>query len=169
LSTPIIPDSPSQPPRPKGRTLTHHVRGGRYWTRKDPSGGQYCKQFCIQRYKLADTVVYDSKNRQQYSEAAKGHLESTRDQASLLDSPKNQLVGAAKTFYRLGRASFSTALGALSLRITVSSLLRGVHIECKSMGELLEGEDAIVTAARNVKQYLETAATFDGREEILEF
>jgi hypothetical protein len=123
----------------------------------------------IQRYKLADTVVYDSKNRQQYSEAAKGHLESTREQASLLDTPKNQLVGAAKTFYRLGRASLSTALAALSLRITVSSLLKGVHIECKSMGELLEGEDAIVTAARNVKQYLETAATFDGREEILEF
>jgi hypothetical protein len=123
----------------------------------------------IQRYKLADTVVYDSKNRQQYSEAAKGHLESTREQASLLDTPKNQLVGAAKTFYRLGRASFSTALAALSLRITVSSLLRGVHIECESMGELLEGEDAIITAARNVKQYLETAATFDGREEILEF
>ena len=31
---------------PKGRTLTQHVRGGRNWTRKSPSGGQYCKRFC---------------------------------------------------------------------------------------------------------------------------
>src|SRR5450759_985532 len=30
---------------PKGRTLTQHITGGRNWTRKPPSGGQYCKRF----------------------------------------------------------------------------------------------------------------------------
>jgi hypothetical protein len=36
------------------------------------------------------------------------------------------------------------------------------------MDELLGAENAIVEAARNLKAYLQTAATFDGREEIIE-
>jgi hypothetical protein len=70
--------------------------------------------------------------------------------------------------YRLGRASVSAAMAALSLRITVDSLIRGVHVECNSMDELLAAEKAIREAASNLKAYLDTAATFDGREEVIE-
>jgi hypothetical protein len=79
-----------------------------------------------------------------------------------------QLLGAGKTLYRLARAGVSATAAALSLRITVSSLISGVHVECQSMSELLEAETAILEAGQNLRRYLETAATFDGREEIIE-
>jgi hypothetical protein len=53
--------------------------------------------------------------------------------------------------------------------VTVYSLMKGVHVECKSMIELLGAEEAIADAGKNLRTYLDTAATFDGREEILEF
>jgi hypothetical protein len=46
--------------------------------------------------------------------------------------------------------------------------MKGVHIECKSMDELLGAEHAIVEAAQNLKAHLQTAVTFDGREAIIE-
>jgi hypothetical protein len=122
----------------------------------------------IRKYQLQKTIVYDSKSRQRYEEAARVHLESAREQPALAAAPEAHFMGVAKTFYRLTRATVSATSAALALRITIMSLLKGIHIECKSMNELLEGESAIVTAARNLKIYLETAATFDGREEILE-
>ena len=122
----------------------------------------------ITKYKLGDALVYDSADRERYTESANAHVESTRDNPSLLASPKDQLLGVGKTLYRLGRASVSAARAGLSLRVTIWSLLAGVHVECKSMQELLEAENAIVSAAQNLKSYLETATTFDGREEIIE-
>src|SRR5258707_7704932 len=40
------PHKPSRPIGPKGRMLTQHVRRGRNWMRKCPSGGHYCARFC---------------------------------------------------------------------------------------------------------------------------
>jgi hypothetical protein len=122
----------------------------------------------IRKYRLSGHIVYDSKNREKYRETTKAHLESTRDQPSLFTDAKTQFLGAGKTLYRLGRASVSATMAALSLHITIDGLIRGVHVECKSMEELLEAEDAIVQAGRNLKAYLETAITFDGREEVIE-
>jgi hypothetical protein len=47
--------------------------------------------------------------------------------------------------------------------------MKGVHVECKSMAELLGAEQAIVEAGEKLRVYLDTAATFDGREEVHEF
>ena len=58
---------------------------------------------------------------------------------------------------------------ALSLRVTVDGLMGGQHIECKDLDELLGAEAAILDACKNLKAYLETALTFDGREEVVEF
>lgn len=98
----------------------------------------------------------------------KGHLEMTKEGTPFSASATAHLLGAGKTLWRLGRASVSATMAALSLRITIDSLIRGVHVECKSMNELLEAENAIREAAANLKAYLETAATFDGREEVIE-
>jgi hypothetical protein len=122
----------------------------------------------IKQYRLGSFVVYDSKAREKYREATSEHLEMTRGHAPLSAGATAQFLGLGKTLYRLGRASVSATMTALSLRITVDSLIHGVHVECKSMDELLEAEAAIRDAARNLKSYLETAVTFDGREEIIE-
>ena len=58
---------------------------------------------------------------------------------------------------------------ALSLRVTVDCLMTGQHVECKDLDELLGAEAAILDACKNLKAYLETAVTFDGREEVVEF
>jgi hypothetical protein len=122
----------------------------------------------VKRYRLGGFVVYDSKAREKYREATSEHLEMTRDHAPLSAGATAQVLGLWKSLYRLGRASVSAAMTALSLRITVDSLIQGVHVECKSMDELLAAENAIREAANNLKGYLETAVTFDGREEIIE-
>jgi len=123
----------------------------------------------VRKYRLGDDVIYESSSRQRHKEATLAHLEMTKGGPGFTDSTKNQLLGAGSTLYRLARASVSATAAALSLRITVISLMSGVHIECKSMGELLAAENAIVEAAQNLRSYLDTAATFDGREEIIEF
>jgi hypothetical protein len=122
----------------------------------------------IKKYRLGSFVVYDSQARERHREATKEHLETTREHPPLSGGMTSQLLGLGKTFYRLGRASVSATMAALSLRITIESLIRGVHVECDSMDELLEAERAIKEAATNLKGYLEEAATFDGREEIVE-
>lgn len=122
----------------------------------------------IKKYKLGEAIVYDSEDRQRYSEAAQAHAEASHDNTSMFAPVGQQALGVGKTLYKLGRAGVSAAMAGLALRVTVDSLLAGVHIECKSMQELLEAEKAVITGAHNLKSYLQTAVTFDGREEILE-
>lgn len=111
----------------------------------------------VKRYRLGGLAVYDSRTRAKHTDAVMAQLEMAREQAS-----------AGKTFLRLGRASLNATMAAFALRITVDRLISGVHIECKSMDEMLGAENAILEAGRNLKAYMETARTFDGREEIIE-
>src|SRR5262249_32789736 len=99
----------------------------------------------------------------------KGHLEMTKGGPSFGDSAGTQFLVAGKTFYRLALAGVGAAMAGLSLRITVSSLMKGHHVECQSLNELLGAERAIVEAVQSLREYLNVAATFDGREDILEF
>jgi hypothetical protein len=123
----------------------------------------------VSKYRLGELVIYDSANREKYGESMQAHLESTRDQPGFREGASSQLLGVGKTFYRLARAGASAAMASLKLRVTVASLMGGVHVECKSMDELLGAEKAIVEAAENLRAYLDTAETFDGRETVLEF
>ncbi|KRQ15333.1 hypothetical protein AOQ71_10055 [Bradyrhizobium manausense] len=123
----------------------------------------------IKKYGLGNRVVYESQSRERHKEATREHLESTRDHPSWSAGSNAQLLGTGKTFYRLARAAVSATMAALSLRITVDGLIRGVHVECESMDELIGAEQAVREAATNLKGYLEEAATFNGREEIVEF
>ena len=122
----------------------------------------------VEKYHLGDAVIYESTSRERHRNSMIAHAESTRDQPGLLDSPNAQLLGFGKTLFRLARAGASATAAALSLRVTVYGLMRGVHIECKNMNELLGAENAIVQAAQNLKAHLQTAVTFDGREEIID-
>jgi hypothetical protein len=123
----------------------------------------------IEKYRLGDLVIYDSTGRKKHGESLEQHLESTKENPSLTDPAGTQLLGVGKTLYRFARAGVSATMASLSLRVTVYSLMKGVHVECKSMIELLGAEEAIVDAGKNLRTYLDTAATFDGREEIIEF
>ena len=112
----------------------------------------------VQKYALGKMVVYDSDARKKHQESAYGHF----DEAT---AP----VGAGRSLWKNARGIASAAMMALSLRVTVDSLINGQQIECKDLDELLGAEAAILDACKNLKAYLETAVTFDGREEVVEF
>ena len=57
----------------------------------------------------------------------------------------------------------------MSLSISIASLAKGHHVECKDLEELLEAEAAVRTACKNVTQYLEAAQTFNGSETVIEY
>lgn len=107
------------------------------------------EQQLIGKYRLQKEVLYSSTDAQRHSEAT--------------------LEALAQPGWRgLAKAAWSSARMALSLVCTVETLVKGQHIECKNVGELIAAEGAIVEAAQTLKAYLETAVTFDGREELIE-
>ena len=93
----------------------------------------------INNYNLGGEIIYDSKASQEMLQ--KGATSSSN------------LVGFGYL-----------ALSKLALRITIASLQQGHTIEAKDLHELSESEAAIIDACKGLKQYLEAAASFDGRE-----
>ena len=121
----------------------------------------------IENYKLGNRVIYESANREKYRAKALQNVENTREQPGLFASPGAQAWGLAKTLGRVGAAAVNATVAALSLRITVNSLMQGHHVESNDMGEILEAENALREAKENLEATLETAQSFDGREEVV--
>ena len=121
----------------------------------------------IAQHNVGSRLIYESVARQKHAERTKEHLEGSRSNASFFAPPSAQAMGAAKTFWKLGRAAVSAVRASLSLRVTVDSLLAGVHVACKSLDELLEAEEAFRQAKENLEGFIATAQTFDGREEVV--
>jgi hypothetical protein len=110
----------------------------------------------IDKHKLSARVIYESEARQRHAATTRGHLEETRPAVSF-----------GRVLSLVAKASVSRVLAALALQITVSSLMAGVHVECKSMDELLEAEGAIRAAKGNLEGYIAEILKFDGTEEIV--
>jgi hypothetical protein len=123
---------------------------------------------CIQKYGLARQIVYDSAARRHHQEAIERHLTHSHNDTALLAPASDQAKGIAKTFWHIGRAAVSSARASLALRVTVRSLLSGVHIESPELSEILQAESEIREAAESIKSYVETAESFNGSEELIE-
>jgi len=123
----------------------------------------------VEKYRLGDMMIYSSTARDRHKEAIKAHLEGTKGHPVYTLSVKDQFIGVLKTFFSLGMAGAHAAMAAYHLKITVYKLMRGVHVRCKDMNEVLVAKKAIVEAGENLRAYLDVAQTFDGTEEILEF
>ena len=111
----------------------------------------------IRKYKLGSQVIYNSR-------AAKKHLDVVQSQMDRTRTNRGSDVAAG-----LAHGVFSLAMAKMSLNISIASLGRGHHIECKDLDELLEAEDAVRTACKNLTRYLDVAATFDGSEMVIEY
>ena len=106
----------------------------------------------VRRYGLGKLVVYNSA-------AAEKHREQL---SRALDDMERREGG-------IFRARLHAAMIRLSLQVTIDSLTRGQHIECKDLDELLGAEDAIKEACESARAYIKVAKTFDGREEVIDF
>ena len=67
------------------------------------------------------------------------------------------------------RGVASLALAKMNLNISIASLGRGHHIECKDLPELLDAEKTLMEACRSLKQFLEAAVTFNGSIIVVDF
>jgi len=63
-------------------------------------------------------------------------------------------------------AVFSFLFGFLFIRITIAKLVRGAIIESKDLVLILQAKSAIEETANYLKEYIATADTFDGSDEI---
>ena len=101
----------------------------------------------IKKYKLGGTIIYRSEaNEKKAAEAA-----------AKLDS--------GHVFSGLATAVMSRN----KMHITIESIAKGHRIEANDLDELLAAEGQIKGVCHNLKNYIETAKTFDGREEVVEF
>jgi hypothetical protein len=126
------------------------------------------------KYRLGRVIAFDSLRRQRQNELARMHLQLA---ASVKSEPKDkrplaQLWGALKTIFffvfYLIRALFSFLFGFLFIRVTIAKLVRGTVIQSKDLVLILQAKDAIEQSTTYLKEYLTTANTFDGRDEIYE-
>ncbi len=115
------------------------------------------EQSNISKYKLGGEAIYNSQASRKHLDNADAHLGRT------------QVGGVGERAAGLARGVMSLAMAKMNLNITIASLGRGQHIECKDLEELLEAEDTVRTACKNVTRFLEAAATFDGSETVIEY
>ena len=121
----------------------------------------------IEKHKLGKKVIYESDARQRHAANARDRLDDSRTDTPFFASPSAQATGFGRSLWQLTKASVNIVRASLALQVTVSSLMAGVHVECKSMDELLEAEDAIRAAKRNLEGYIGEIVKFDGTEEIV--
>jgi hypothetical protein len=116
-------------------------------------------QGLVSKYGLGDLVVYDSKARQARNQQAQGNY---------LEAYVTSYSSVARMGLSALKGMAASAMATLTLRVTVNSLMRGQHIAAKDLDELIGAEAAIIEACNSLKAYLETALSFDGREELVE-
>jgi hypothetical protein len=104
----------------------------------------------INKYKLGADLVYSSEASKRHNANASTHLTSG-------------------TGGGLAKGIVSMALASMNLTITIASLQQGHHIECKDMNEVLEAENTLREACKNLTSWLDAAKTFDGREIVVEY
>jgi hypothetical protein len=108
------------------------------------------EQANINKYRMGGEIVYASPTAQQHAANVNAHLDT----------------GGWKG---LAKGAFSAALAAAALRVSVGSLGSGHHIECKNMEELLDAEDTLRAACKNLTRWLEIADTFNGSELVISY
>jgi len=111
----------------------------------------------ISKYRLGKQVIYNS-------QAARKHWDNADAQ---LDRAQQGSTG--QRFVGLAKGVAALALAKLHLNISIDSLGRGHHIECKDLDELMEAEEAVMTACRSLKAYLALASTFNGSIVLIDF
>jgi hypothetical protein len=127
------------------------------------------EQHSVTRYKLQNQIIYTSEGARR---AAEGRAESAAYAKASTISIGSVDAFLTSTTSKLGHGLKAAAFGAVSamrLTITVASLQRGQHIECKSLDELMGAEEAIMEACQNLKGYLQAASAFDGSEVLIDF
>lgn len=118
----------------------------------------------IKKYDMGHQIIYSS-------EAAKKHQENAALHGQAASVMFDVVTGAGLGRVLMGglKSVASGAMAMFSLNISIDSLQNGQHIECKDLIEVMAAEQALKEACENLKAFIDTAATFDGREQLWGF
>lgn len=128
----------------------------------------------VRKYWLGRVVAFDSLRRRRQNELARMHLQlaATVKGETKGKTPLSQFLTMLKVLFLfvfyLFRALFSFLFGFLFIRVTIAKLVRGTLIESKDLVLVLQAKQAVEDSTKYLKEYLTTANTFNGREEMFD-
>jgi hypothetical protein len=126
----------------------------------------------VRRYWLGRVIAFDSLRRERQNELARMHLQLA---ASVRTEAKEKTVASRLwaivayvilVIFYLFRALISFLFGFLFIRVNIAKLARGTTVESKDLVLILQAKEAIEETAVHLKEYLATAQTFDGSDEV---
>jgi hypothetical protein len=128
----------------------------------------------VRKYWLGRVVAFDSLRRERQNQLAKMHMQlaaSAKSEAHDKKSFWSRRWATIRTFLRrlfwIFAALFRFLFSFLFIRVNIAKLVRGTIIESKDLTLILQAKEAIEETAAYLKEYLATANTFDGRDEIV--
>jgi hypothetical protein len=122
------------------------------------------EQANVTRYKLGNQLIYSSEAAKRHANASLSRHAVAREAGNYAIEAQDRRTGGliAKSIGNFVMGLFHGVAASLALNITIDSLQRGQHIECKDLNEVRDAENALRQACLTLKDYLETAATFNG-------
>jgi len=129
----------------------------------------------VRRYWLGRVVAFDSLRRERQNQLAVMHMQlaakaksEAHDKKSFWSRRWATLRSFLTKLFWIFIAVINLFLGLFFVRVTIAKLVRGKLVESKDLTLILQAKDAIEDSSKYLKEYLTTAATFDGREEMFE-
>jgi hypothetical protein len=128
----------------------------------------------VRKYWLGRVVAFDSLRRERQNQLAQMHMQLAASATSEAHDKKSfwsRRWATVRTFLRrlfwIFAALFRFLFSFLFIRVNIAKLVRGTIIESKDLTLILQAKEAIEETATYLKEYLTTANTFDGRDEIV--
>jgi hypothetical protein len=128
----------------------------------------------VRKYWLGRVVAFDSLRRQRQNELVGMHLQlAAKAKSDPHDKKKfwSRRWATLRSFVRklfwVIIAFVNFILSFFFIRVTIAKLVRGTIVESKDLTLILQAKEAIEESAIYLKEYLDTANTFDGRDEVV--
>ena len=128
----------------------------------------------LQKYALADVVVYDSNARVQYAADATEHFEAASIPATTSWNPSAAELASAfaqlsSQVWNLAAGAAHELMSAVALQITLGSMVDGQQVESQDLHEIITVADNVYQAAQYLADAIKASLSFDGRESLDEF
>ena len=129
----------------------------------------------VRKYWLGRVIAFDSLRRQRQNQLATMHLQlAVKAKSDAHDKKKfwsrrwATLRSLVKKLFWVVIALFNLVMALFFIRVNIARLVRGAIVESKDLTLILQAKQAIEESTTYLKEYLITANTFDGRDEIYE-
>ncbi len=127
----------------------------------------------VRKYWLGRVIAFDSLRRQRQNQLAKMHFQLASSAKSDPHDKKNfwsRRWATIRTFIRrlfwIFAALFRLLFAYFFIRVTIAKLVRGTIVESKDLTLVLQAKEAIELTTTFLKEYLTTANSFNGRDEV---